>query len=166
MKRSLKTSVVMLALLMTSVLMLSACGEVKDGKYAELAKCLTKEGVKFYGAFWCPHCQEQKAMFGDDLRYVTFVECDPRDPKADPADCAERKIDRYPTWFFPGQGNETGYHTAEELAKKSGCTAALSGTEQVTSSQATTQAAVAPSTVQNVISGSQQGTAAAEKSSN
>jgi thiol-disulfide isomerase/thioredoxin len=32
------------------------------GKYDEFAKCLTDNGAKFYGAFWCPHCQAQKKM--------------------------------------------------------------------------------------------------------
>lgn len=34
------------------------------GKYDDFAKCLSEKGVKFYGAFWCSHCANQKAMFG------------------------------------------------------------------------------------------------------
>lgn len=28
-----------------------------------------------YGSVNCPHCQKQKAMFGDSFQYVTYVEC-------------------------------------------------------------------------------------------
>ena len=36
----------------------------RPGQYDNLAQCLTDKGAKFYGAFWCSHCQEQKAEFG------------------------------------------------------------------------------------------------------
>ncbi|MFQ5851026.1 MAG: vitamin K epoxide reductase family protein [Candidatus Binatia bacterium] len=29
-----------------------------------LAEHLTKGGAKFYGAYWCPHCENQKRIFG------------------------------------------------------------------------------------------------------
>jgi glutaredoxin len=127
---------------------LAACGgPVQDGKYAKLAQCLTSKGVKLFGAFWCPHCLDQKAIFGDDMRYVDYVECDVRDPSAKPEECAAKNVDRYPTWFFPGQGNETGLHQPEDLAKKVGCEAALGlqstsqslGTEQTGVTQLSTQ---------------------------
>jgi len=35
----------------------------KPGFYDEFAQCLTDKGVKMYGAYWCPHCQAQKALF-------------------------------------------------------------------------------------------------------
>ena len=28
-----------------------------------------------YGLYWCPHCIEQKEMFGDAFHYVPYVEC-------------------------------------------------------------------------------------------
>jgi hypothetical protein len=34
-----------------------------EGKYDLFAQCLKDKDAKFYGAFWCPHCQNQKAMF-------------------------------------------------------------------------------------------------------
>ena len=45
------------------------------GKYDTFAKALTTGGVEFYGAFWCPHCQAQKALFGDSKKYLPYVEC-------------------------------------------------------------------------------------------
>ena len=31
------------------------------GKFDNFARALTASGTKFYGAFWCSHCQAQKA---------------------------------------------------------------------------------------------------------
>ena len=28
-----------------------------------------------YGLYWCPHCIEQKEMFGAAFHYVPYVEC-------------------------------------------------------------------------------------------
>jgi thiol-disulfide isomerase/thioredoxin len=45
------------------------------GKYGPFAQCLTDSGAKFYGAFWCPHCQAQKSMFGGAKTLLPYVEC-------------------------------------------------------------------------------------------
>jgi hypothetical protein len=131
----MKKKIVLFALVLISLAALASCASAppKDGQYAKLAQCLTSKGVKFYGAFWCPHCAEQKAIFGDDLRYITYVECDPRDPTSKPDECAAKGVKAYPTWFFPGQGTETGVHQPADLAKKVGCESTLGlppGTEQ------------------------------------
>jgi hypothetical protein len=39
------------------------------------AQCLTEKGAVMYGAWWCPHCQAQKALFGPSFKYVTEKEC-------------------------------------------------------------------------------------------
>jgi hypothetical protein len=39
------------------------------------ARCLKDRGVKMYGAWWCPHCVEQKEEFGASFEYVPYVEC-------------------------------------------------------------------------------------------
>ena len=39
------------------------------------AQCLKEEGAVFYGAFWCPHCQRTKAMFGSAAASLPYVEC-------------------------------------------------------------------------------------------
>lgn len=112
----------LLTLSIASVLLLSACGgEPQDGQYAELAQCLTKKDVKMYGAFWCPHCESQKKMFGDDFRYVTYVECDPRGENGDREACLAAGVERYPTWVFPGQEPVIGEQEPAALAKKANC---------------------------------------------
>ncbi len=34
-------------------------------------------GALFYGASWCPHCQQQKALFGASAGRLPQVECSP-----------------------------------------------------------------------------------------
>jgi thiol-disulfide isomerase/thioredoxin len=48
----------------------------KPGKYDTFAQCLTQKGVIFYGAFWCPHCQATKRMFGSSARLLPYHERD------------------------------------------------------------------------------------------
>ena len=38
--------------------------QAEDPMARALAEHLTNSGAKMYGAFWCPHCQQQKAIFG------------------------------------------------------------------------------------------------------
>lgn len=47
----------------------------KPGKYDQFAQCLEEKGAVFYGAFWCPHCQAQKALFGKSAKKLPYVEC-------------------------------------------------------------------------------------------
>ncbi|MEK7133297.1 MAG: hypothetical protein AAB771_01260, partial [Patescibacteria group bacterium] len=42
----------------------------KPGKLDEFTQCLKDKGAVFYGAFWCPHCQNQKAMFGKSAKLL------------------------------------------------------------------------------------------------
>ncbi len=48
---------------------------VKPGISTDFATCIKDSGAKFYGAFWCSHCQEQKAMFGKSSKLLPYVEC-------------------------------------------------------------------------------------------
>jgi len=78
-----------------------------------------------YGAYWCPHCQEQKARFGDAASELPYVECDPRGAGARPDLCSIAGVRSYPTWVIGNQRRE-GVLTLEELATLSGFTAPAS----------------------------------------
>src|ERR1039458_1011809 len=47
----------------------------KNHKYDNFAKCLATKQSKMYGLYWCPHCIEQKEMFGEAFHYVPYQEC-------------------------------------------------------------------------------------------
>jgi uncharacterized membrane protein/glutaredoxin len=69
-----------------------------------LAEHLTKSGVKFYGASWCPHCQDQKQLFGSAARLLPYIECSTGGQNApQSAECQAEDIRSYPTWFINGQ---------------------------------------------------------------
>lgn len=87
-----------------------------------LAQCLTDKGVKFYGAYWCPHCAAQKKLFGRAMSKVTYVECAiPGDPRAQTQACKDANIEGYPTWTFPDGSRLSGEISLQRLAEKSGC---------------------------------------------
>ncbi|NEQ45149.1 MAG: hypothetical protein F6K00_16940 [Leptolyngbya sp. SIOISBB] len=93
-----------------------------DAPYeARLANYLTEQGVAMYGAFWCPHCEDQKAMFGDAVDRVPYVECDPEGDNAQPELCMAKEIKGYPTWEINGEFYP-GARSLEELAQLSGFT--------------------------------------------
>ncbi|MCE9517732.1 hypothetical protein K8Q96_01875, partial [Candidatus Nomurabacteria bacterium] len=69
------------------------------GKYDDFAKALKSQGAEFYGAFWCPHCQSQKAMFGSSKKYMPYTECS-NPNRSQTQVCVDKKIETYPTWYF------------------------------------------------------------------
>lgn len=85
-----------------------------------LADHLTKVGGKMYGAFWCPHCHDQKQLFGKEaFSRITYVECDPAGKKPQPDQCQAAGVKGYPTWVVNGQ-SESGTQSLEKLAAMSG----------------------------------------------
>lgn len=74
-------------------------GANAPSKYDDFAKALTSGGAEFYGAFWCPHCQEQKKEFGNSKKYLPYIECSNPDQSVTDI-CVEKKIESYPTWMF------------------------------------------------------------------
>lgn len=87
------------------------------------AQCLTDKGVKFYGAYWCPHCSAQKRAFGSAIKKVDYIECSTPDGKGQMPVCAEAGIQGYPTWVFPDGTRLSGEQSFATLAEKSGCVA-------------------------------------------
>ena len=45
----------------------------RNHKYDSFAKCLASKQAKMYGLYWCPHCIDQKEMFGEAFHYVPYV---------------------------------------------------------------------------------------------
>ncbi len=98
----------------------SLTGMVTAGKYDDFAKCLTEKGVVMYGAYWCPHCQNQKEMFGSSWQYVAYVECSLPNRAGQTEICNEKGIQGYPTWDIKG-GFHSGELSFEKLAELTGC---------------------------------------------
>ena len=91
------------------------------GKYDEFATCLADKGAVFYGAFWCPHCQTQKKMFGKSAKLLPYVECSTADATAQTQACIDKKITGYPTWEFADGSRLNGEISLAKLAEKTSC---------------------------------------------
>ena len=92
-----------------------------EGNYDTFAQCLTDKGAKFYGTFWCPHCKEQKKLFGSSLKFVPYIECSTPDGNNQLDVCKEAGVDGYPTWVFADGVQVSGTQTLEFLSEKTGC---------------------------------------------
>lgn len=84
------------------------------------AYCLGEKGAKFYGAFWCPHCQNQKKMFGRAQKFLPYVECSNKNMSQTQA-CIDAGIESYPTWIFADESRLTGEIPMQVLSEKTGC---------------------------------------------
>jgi len=93
----------------------------KPGQLDDFAKCLKDKGAKFYGAFWCPHCQSQKKMFSSSQKYLPYIECSTPDGKGQLQACKDANINGYPTWEFSDGSREQGEVSLQKLSEKSGC---------------------------------------------
>ena len=81
-----------------------------------LAEHLTKSGVVMYNAYWCPHCHDQKEIFGQEatLRLV-LVECAEDGQNSQRKLCETKGITGFPSWELNGN-IESGMKSLEELA--------------------------------------------------
>jgi len=91
------------------------------GEYDGFARCIAASGAKFYGAFWCPHCAAQKALFGSSEQYLPYVECSLPDESGQTQVCIDKGIKGYPTWYFADGSTSTGETSLETLSAKTGC---------------------------------------------
>jgi uncharacterized membrane protein len=92
----------------------------EDPQLQALAIHLHETGAKFYGAYWCPRCQEQKAEFLSSAKRLPYVECSSGGRgSALTAPCFKADIKTYPTWII-GERRLTGLKTPQELARASG----------------------------------------------
>lgn len=110
-------AIIAAALLGWGILALNQQSTKLDG----FATCIKDSGATFYGAFWCPHCQAQKAMFKKSANKLPYVECSERDGKTQTQVCIDAGVKSYPTWKFKDGTTEEGTLSLEKLAEKTSC---------------------------------------------
>ncbi|HLC62635.1 MAG TPA: hypothetical protein VJI52_06480 [Candidatus Nanoarchaeia archaeon] len=118
-----KQNVILALFSLTILLFIISCTKsaALSSQYNNFAKCLTDKGVKFYGAFWCSHCNNQKTMLGTSMQYVDYIECSTPDGQGQTQVCPDANIDSYPTWEFSGGSRIKGEMALLQLSQKSGC---------------------------------------------
>ena len=124
MKRNLKLGIIF-AIIIIAVISLvfvqrTTKARAEPSVFDDFAKCLTDNGVKMYGAFWCPHCNNQKEMFGNSWKFVNYIECS-LPSRAQNDLCKNAGIQAYPTWEFSDGNRIERELTFESLSKNSNC---------------------------------------------
>lgn len=85
-----------------------------------LADHLTATGAVMYSAYWCPHCHDQKQLFGKEASAkLKIIECAADGQNNQAALCASKNIQGFPTWEIKGQ-LDSGQKTLAQLAALSG----------------------------------------------
>jgi len=83
----------------------------------KLAEHLTKQGAVMYNAYWCPHCHDQKEMFGKEAsEKLNLVECAKDGFNNKRELCEAKGITGFPSWEINGL-IDSGVKSLEELAE-------------------------------------------------
>jgi len=106
-----------------------ATTSAEPGKYDAFASCLSEKGAVFYGAFWCPHCQDQKKLFGTSAKLLPYVECSTPNGQGQLQVCIDKEIKGYPTWDFADGERMNAVLQLEQLAEKTSCPLRQSSSE-------------------------------------
>lgn len=93
----------------------------QNHKYDSFAKCLASKQAKMYGLYWCPHCADQKAMFGSSFQYVPYVECAIKGSKDIAPECKVAGVKLFPSWQFGTDPPREGVLSLDDLSAKAGC---------------------------------------------
>lgn len=92
--------------------------------YSGFVSCMAQKEVKFYGAFWCPNCQDQKNLFDGQSDLLeengVYIECSTPDQQSQTPVCIEEGIEGYPTWEINGE-RISGVVQMEDLSSLTGC---------------------------------------------
>ncbi len=93
----------------------------RNHKYDSFAQCLAAKQAKMYGLYWCPHCIEQKQMFGEAFHYVPYVECAIKGSRELASECKIAGVKLFPSWQFGSEPPKEGVLSLEALSDKTGC---------------------------------------------
>jgi hypothetical protein len=92
-----------------------------DARMDAFARCLDSKGAKMYGAYWCPHCADQKEMFGSSFQYAPYIECGIKGSHNEAQVCTDAGVKRFPTWVFADGARVEGAHSLEFLGQETAC---------------------------------------------
>ncbi len=120
---------IILGVLILALIVLAGMGVFKskgtkaaEAEIVAFAECLKDQGAVFYGAFWCPHCQNQHRLFGKKgSEALPYVECSTPDGQGQTEACKEAGIESYPTWRFADGSEVGGTQSIQDLSAKTSC---------------------------------------------
>jgi uncharacterized membrane protein len=70
----------------------------------KIGEDLKELNTRFFGAYWCSHCYEQKQRLGKEaMSNVQYIECSKEGLNSQAPLCKERDVPGYPTWEIGGK---------------------------------------------------------------
>ena len=104
-------------------LLLISCNNAAERTAAmdAFASCLDESGAQMFGAYWCPHCTQQKQLFGPSVQHINYIECSLPNRAGVTKACEMEGISSYPTWKFSDGTVQGGVMSLEQLAEQTGC---------------------------------------------
>jgi len=116
-----KILLILISVVIILVLFSFVGNQPADERYNQLAQCISDSGATFYGAFWCPNCQDQKKLFQGSEKLLPYKECSTPDGRSQTFACKEAGIKGYPTWEFSDGTRITDVLNLEELSEYTKC---------------------------------------------
>ncbi len=70
----------------------------------KFAKFLREKNIVMYSAYWCPHCHDQKQLFGKEaVKELKVVECAKDGKNNNYKLCQTKGIEGFPSWEINGE---------------------------------------------------------------
>ncbi len=70
----------------------------------KFAKFLSDNNIKMFSAYWCPHCHDQKQLFGKKaVDELSIIECAQDGKNNQYKLCREKQIEGFPSWEINGE---------------------------------------------------------------
>jgi len=86
----------------------------------DFARFLNENKIIMYSAYWCPHCHDQKQLFGKKAaEELTIIECAKDGINNQYELCAQKGIDGFPSWEI-NNNIYSGTRDLQELANMAG----------------------------------------------
>lgn len=86
----------------------------KEAPLTPFGQYLKDNNVKFYGAEWCPHCQNMKKNLGEGTWKPVYIECAEGANKIAKV-CEDAKIDGFPTFELKNGERHVGEMSVSEF---------------------------------------------------
>jgi hypothetical protein len=88
----------------------------QDNYIERLARHLSDSSMVLYGSSLSSETKDQKALFGEAITAIDYVDCDVAGNSSNPDECVGQDITIYPTWVYNGEKFE-GEQSLSDLAK-------------------------------------------------
>lgn len=125
MQKSTIITISLIVLVIAGILFFSSSDNkqaaVPSSEMDTFAQCISDSEAILYGAWWCPHCEEQREMFGVSEQFLPYQECSLPNSKNQNLICKKAEIQVYPTWIFRDGTKVEGSLSFDEISKHTNC---------------------------------------------